>query len=58
MILRLVKEIFPKKYLNSLREVVANATFGGGIPTASDLRIFIEEDMVVLWLLFLSGFHL
>lgn len=58
LILCLVKEVFPRKYLNGLREVVANATYGRGIPTASDLRRFIEEDVVVSWLPFLSGFHL
>lgn len=58
LILRLVKEIFPKKYLNDLEEVVVNVAFDGGIPTSSDLKRFIEEDVVIPWLSFLSGFHL
>lgn len=58
MILHLVKEIFPQKYLNGLREVVENVAHGGGIPTASNLRRFIEEDVDVSWLPFLSGFCL
>lgn len=58
LILCLVKEIFPKKYLNGLREVIANTTYGGGILTVSNLRRFIEEDAIILWLPFLSAFHL
>lgn len=58
LILHLVKEIFPKKYLNGLGEVIENATYDGGIPTASDLQRFIEDDAVMPWMPFLSGFFL
>lgn len=58
MILRLTMEIFPKRYLRDLGEVVTNAVYGLGIPMASDLRRHIEEDVVVPWVPFLSEFRM
>lgn len=58
MILHLTLEIFLKCYLGGLGEVVANVVYGLGLPTTSDLRKHIEEDAVVPWVPFLSGFHL
>lgn len=55
LILHLVLEIF-LKYLGGLGEVVANVAFGLGLPMASDLQKHIEEDAVVPWVPFLSGF--
>lgn len=57
LILKLVKEIFPKNYLNGLGEVVTHAAYGIGLPTTSDLRRFIKEEDVV-WMPFLNGFRL
>lgn len=48
LFLKLVKEIFPKKYLNGLGEVVAHAAYGVGLSSASDLRRFIEEEFIVV----------
>lgn len=58
LILKLVKEIFSKKYLNGTTEVVAHVAYEVGLPSASDLRRFIKEKAVVIWLLFLSEFCL
>lgn len=55
LILHLVLEIFLKKYLDSLKEVVANVVFGLGLPMTSDLQKYIEEDIVVPWVPFLSS---
>lgn len=58
LILKLVKEIFQKKYLNELGEVVAHSAYGVGLPTTSDLQNYTEEEVVVPWLSFLNGLHL
>lgn len=44
--------------MNGLGEVVAHAAYGIGLPTTSDLRHFIEEEVIIVWLPFLSGFCL
>lgn len=44
--------------MNGPGEVVANTAYGVGLPTTSDLRCYIEEEVVILWLPFLSEFRL
>lgn len=58
LVLKLVQEIFPKKYLNGLGEVVANVAYGVGFPMTSNLKCYIEEEVIVSWLPFLSRFRL
>jgi hypothetical protein len=55
-ILRLTKAFFLKRYLGGLGEVVTNIVSRLGLLRSSNLRSHTEEDRVVPWEPFLSGF--